>query len=207
MCQPLRPDIKFPRPIEDLRNQIFNNWQVSDGLLDKVVRYNKSARHYQWRSTCLKCGVYKWIGCSQLTHGKSKSCRGCAKGKYKFASVGELSASYWKAVLIKADLRHLEVSVTIQEAWELFLKQDRKCAYTKIPLKFGKSSRDSTATASCDRIDSTKGYIQGNIQWVHKQINEMKMSQSHDEFIKNCRLVAQNAKQHDPSQPSILSWV
>ena len=29
-------------------------------------------------------------------------------------------------------------------------------------------------TASLDRIDSTKGYVRGNIQWVHKDINWFK---------------------------------
>lgn len=29
-------------------------------------------------------------------------------------------------------------------------------------------------TASLDRIDSSKGYIEGNIQWIHKELNWLK---------------------------------
>lgn len=45
-------------------------------------------------------------------------------------------------------------------------------------------------TASLDRIDSSKPYIIDNIQWVHKDINFMKRTYSHDYFIKLCKLVA-----------------
>ena len=58
-------------------------------------------------------------------------------------------------------------------------------------IAFSKSSKDKTATASLDRIDSTKGYIDGNIQWVHKRINTMKMDMSQKDFIDFCKQVAQ----------------
>lgn len=45
-------------------------------------------------------------------------------------------------------------------------------------------------TASLDRIDSSKGYIEGNVQWVHKRINKMKLDDSDTEFIEWCRLIA-----------------
>ena len=41
-------------------------------------------------------------------------------------------------------------------------------------------------------IDSTKGYIVGNIQWVHKDINIMKNDLDLDSFIYYCRLVNEN---------------
>lgn len=45
------------------------------------------------------------------------------------------------------------------------------------------------ASASLDRIDSSKGYEQGNVQWVHKDINNMKQSFSQDKFIDWCKKV------------------
>jgi hypothetical protein len=45
-----------------------------------------------------------------------------------------------------------------------------------------------------DRIDSSKGYVVGNIQWVHKHINKMKNKYPQDHFIEMCRLVAENNK-------------
>jgi hypothetical protein len=43
-----------------------------------------------------------------------------------------------------------------------------------------------------DRVDSSKGYIEGNVQWVHKTINLMKQSFNQKEFIHFCKLVANN---------------
>lgn len=36
---------------------------------------------------------------------------------------------------------------------------------------------------SLDRVDSSKGYIRGNIQWVTKRINWMKGDLSMEEFL------------------------
>lgn len=46
--------------------------------------------------------------------------------------------------------------------------------------------------ASLDRIDNTKGYVAGNIQWVHKAINLMKLDLVQKDFINWCKKVAEN---------------
>jgi len=53
------------------------------------------------------------------------------------------------------------------------------------------SMAEGASTASLDRIDSSKGYVRGNIQWVHIAINFMKHSLPEEEFIRWCCLVAQ----------------
>lgn len=88
--------------------------------------------------------------------------------------------------ITNAKARDLEFSLSLKELWELFLEQDRKCAYTGILLTFARNPRTSDQTASLDRIDSTKGYIKGNVKWVHKDINLMKNYFSHEDFIKKC---------------------
>jgi hypothetical protein len=45
-------------------------------------------------------------------------------------------------------------------------------------------------TASADRIDSSRGYVEGNVQWVHKWINLMKLDHSQHDFISYCAAVA-----------------
>lgn len=47
-------------------------------------------------------------------------------------------------------------------------------------------------TASLDRIDSSKGYVEGNVHWVHKDINIMKWDFPLETFIKMCKFVAEN---------------
>lgn len=66
------------------------------------------------------------------------------------------------------------------------------CAISGLPIRYKNYIRDNTATASLDRIDSNKGYIKGNVQWVHKKINQMKWLFSKNEFIELCVAVAKN---------------
>lgn len=90
--------------------------------------------------------------------------------------------------------QRLEFSVTLEELWNLFLKQDKRCALTNVELTFTSNYRDykKLQTASLDRINSDKGYIINNIQWVHKTINILKRDVDQDKFIEMCKQVARN---------------
>ena len=55
-----------------------------------------------------------------------------------------------------------------------------------------KGRMENVQTASLDRIDSTKSYNVGNVQWVHKDINFMKGSLSENKFIEYCNLIVKN---------------
>ena len=66
-----------------------------------------------------------------------------------------------------------------------------KCALSGLEIQFGKHWKMmSDQTASLDRIDNTKGYITGNVQWVHKQVNFMKGTMEQTEFIEFCKLIS-----------------
>lgn len=89
----------------------------------------------------------------------------------------------------------VEFNITVEYAWSIFLSQDRKCAFTGEELHFTPSFYNKKhRTASLDRIDSTKGYVPGNIQWVHKDVNKLKKNFSDDRFIEICKKVAEHAK-------------
>lgn len=180
----------------DLSGKKFNNL---------TVKYKaSSARNgsVRWVCECV-CGNITTMSSDHLTRKTQpvKSC-GCLKKQIKgknhhqWTGVGEISGNWWYNHVkreIKQNNRHrLNVKVTIQEAWDLFLKQDRKCLLSGLPIKFGNTSTDNTA--SLDRIDSLKGYELDNIQWVHKDINFMKRIYSQEYFIKMCKLVAENNK-------------
>ena len=49
-------------------------------------------------------------------------------------------------------------------------------------------------TASIDRIDSSKGYERGNVQFVHKDINAMKWNLSLAKFMEYCKLILATAE-------------
>jgi hypothetical protein len=47
-------------------------------------------------------------------------------------------------------------------------------------------------SASLDRIDSSKGYVKGNVQWTHKTVNIMKQAMSDEELIDWCKVIVKN---------------
>lgn len=82
-------------------------------------------------------------------------------------------------------------NVTLQDLknqWEL---QNGKCPYSGIKLSLT-TVNNPIYKASVDRIDSSKGYIVGNIQWVSQAINYMKSTMSHEETLKLCKFIATN---------------
>ena len=97
--------------------------------------------------------------------------------------------------MVKRRRKKLTFDLNGKYLWNLFLKQDRKCALSGIEICFPKAwgaKSKTSITASLDRIDSSKGYVIDNVQWVHKQINTMKMNMSDNEFIHLCRMVTKN---------------
>ena len=84
-------------------------------------------------------------------------------------------------------MRGLEFKIDIQFGWDLFLRQEKKCALSGLPLTFSRHGQ----TASLDRIDSTIGYLPENVQWTHKAVNQMKMDLPEKDFINLCRTISE----------------
>ncbi len=125
-----------------------------------------------WKCRCA-CGNMTLVSGSALNRGRVSTC-GCKK------SWGKISGRYWASVRSNARNRNLVLAVTIEQAWTLFQKQKRRCALTGRRIGF------SPMTASFDRIDSKKGYLTGNVQWVHRDVNRMKQEFSEAYFVKTC---------------------
>ena len=71
---------------------------------------------------------------------------------------------------------------------EKFQAQEGKCALSGVKLTFGRNGN-----ASLDRIDPSKYYVEGNMQWVHKSVNKMKGGYPVNTFKKFCKLVGDNS--------------
>lgn len=131
----------------------------------------------------VSCGCYK----DEL----SRKRRG--KNHPKFTGFEEISGEYWGSLVDRAKRRSHQLDITAEEAWQIYLVQDKKCALSGLPICF--SSRydpDTEMTASIDRIDSNKGYTKDNVQWLHKLVNRMKMNLDEDVFIQFCRTISAN---------------
>lgn len=131
-----------------------------------------------------------------LTSGNTKSC-GCNSRKRgsshpNFKGYKEIQASHWGQYTKGAEKRMLEFDITMEYAWAKYLDQDCLCAYSGQPIFFPKTRKQKgDSTASLDRIDSSKGYVSGNVQWVHKEINRMKSNLPEGDFLKIIKNIAE----------------
>jgi hypothetical protein len=138
-----------------------------------------------WLCRC-ECGGQKITRSYTLSSGACRSC-GCVRpASVRKRVIGELTATRWG--ITRKNPRRLEFTITQQDAWDLFLKQNRRCALTGVLLTLPEHCKD-ISNASLDRINSSKGYIVGNVQWVEKKVNMAKQNLPEDEFIELCRKV------------------
>ena len=118
--------------------------------------------------------------------------------RWTSTGVGNVSGTLMTYLKGKAKNRGLVFEVTAEELWNLFLKQNSRCALSGVILVLetkinAQHNLDRTYhTASLDRIDNNKGYTIDNVQWVHKVLNHMRRQYSIEEYIAWCRLVTQH---------------
>lgn len=181
----------------DLTGKIFGWIKV---LSRATKKEGITGRSWFWNCVCSRCGGEYKTSSRNLTCGRSRSC-GCFnkskdKGKLYFGNkhsnwrgTGEIPADYWSAICYGAKKRNLPFEIDISKGWSLFLTQDRKCALSGLTLSFKtwESERNRTGSASLDRIDSSKGYIHGNVQWIHKDINRMKLNFDETYLLDMCK--------------------
>ncbi len=146
---------------------------------------------------CL-CGKTITTNLSQLISGRNKTCGHKRKGleSHRWTGYEEISGFYWGHIqqhCIRGG-KTIKFKITKQYVWDLFMEQERKCAISGVEIFFTDDFRGKRKdqTASLDRIDSNKGYIKGNVQWVHKDINRMKWHLPEKVFLNWCRLVIKN---------------
>jgi hypothetical protein len=171
------------------------------GWLTVTGNIKRDKKNKRYECVC-KCGEIRFHTKQNLMKGTLKSCgcfkassNGPAHGNWK--GVGKISSSFfcrWKEC---AKRRKKEFDLTIKDLSEKFEEQNGKCALSGIELKTPmnwKQGHDYSAyNASLDRIDSTLGYVKGNIQWVDKDINMMKQQFNQNHFIEMCRKVTECA--------------
>lgn len=156
--------------------------------------------HTRWMCKC-DCGREKVVSADHLTRKSSPviscGCKSIRAGSDNSQWTGyeEISGNWWYQHVTRERTQkyrdRVPVTITKEYAWGLFVKQDRKCALSGIELCI--SGTYQYNTASIDRIDSSKGYEIGNIQWVHKHVNFMKRTYSQEYFIKLCELICKHS--------------
>ena len=90
--------------------------------------------------------------------------------------------------------RFKEFNLTLEDLKILWEKQNGICPYTGIKLKLPSYTTKVPIEerASLDRIDSTKGYVVGNVQYVSTPINFLKGTMSDIQTKEYLKKIVQN---------------
>ncbi len=151
-----------------------------------VIAFEGSGRLRRAVCQCDCGGPLKRLRPNSLPYQRTNNC-GCIVSTY--GGFGELSLTKFSRVRRGAAERGIPFDLTIEFLWSLYQKQGGRCALTGVPIALSRHAavRD---VASVDRIDSSGAYEPGNVQWVHKQVNAMKMALTEERFIEICCQVA-----------------
>lgn len=169
----------------------------------KILHEHSKTRNGHIRYTCqCECGNTANVLLTHLRQGNTTSC-GCDRPigitHKQWKGVGDMSGDFWYNHVVrsasgdKGRRISVDLAITKEYAWNTFVSQGGKCALSGLDLKFPSKHKDKSWTASLDRIDSSKGYIEGNVQWVHKDVNIMKNKFDQEYFIEICKKIAGGA--------------
>jgi hypothetical protein len=93
-----------------------------------------------------------------------------------------------------------KIEVSLDYVYRVGSSQDFFCALTGNELEFTRGGQTwlgkwcNPNSCTIDRIDSSKGYVEGNIQLITWQANCLKQNVPNDEFIEFCKDVARYNK-------------
>ena len=164
--------------------------------------------------TCDNCGIKFEKPLSELTRnknlGRKNFCSRTCVGKNNTKNFGDKRSDYdisqhsgnsrdeftgLRALLRRIKSKYHNYDVDLIYLKELWDKQNI-CVYTGVELQLPKwkGVNNPLYTASIDRVDSEKGYVRGNIQFISITSNHAKNSMSHQQMINFCNLIIENKK-------------
>lgn len=109
-------------------------------------------------------------------------CKICLRDRTKLW----VKRNYLHALAMWTKRRDANTEITEVFLQKLFIKQKGRCALTGTVF-------DEIYKPSVDRIDSSVGYLQTNVQLVLNEINKMKTNLPLDVFLIRCKQVANHA--------------
>ena len=147
------------------------------GLINLNARYQKINRGEE--VNCSVHGLHKhWT----TFRNKSSRCDLCANERAILWRKNNPIKSLLRDAKYHSKKTKREFSICEQDVINLLEKQNNKCAISGLYF--------SEYKPSLDRIDSSKGYTQDNIQLVTFQVNRMKSDFEITDFINVCKQIA-----------------
>lgn len=161
---------------------------------------NKTTYRYQCDYDC----GHIFTRSAQCIRKEKAICRKCIPiGSDSKKRHGYIMGSYWITLKRGADARNIPFNITKEYINDLIILQNFKCAISGLDIYLAQTTEEFTSyvqTASLDRVDSSKAYEEGNVQWVHKVINKMKMDLSNKELIKYCCIISDHQRNKHESK-------
>lgn len=184
---------------------------IKSGMLTLTGNYRwKKTKNY---NTCMvevlcDCGNTKYAILTNFSQGTIKTC-GCrtrelmreAKlGNRKHTNYKHFAPYFLRQIkrhLTRGNNRKLEFNLTVKDLDELYENQEGYCYYSgrylMLPdFSLGHKYQQSDYDVSVDRIDANKGYTKENCVLCIRQINQMKMDLTVQEFYNLCNDVSNN---------------
>lgn len=171
----------------------FGNWTIVD------IDYNS-----RFHAICqCQCGEIRKKKIDELFKDQDQMCSKCffkAKKAQYFREYKVIPHFIFTQIKANASTRGLQFDLDLNFLENLLEVQNFKCAISGLPISgptelFVKDKKchynRKNTTISLDRIDNSSGYIKGNVQWVHKQVNIMKGTLKDEHFITLCKIISE----------------
>ena len=205
------PKVKLnKKPLHDITGRRFGYLEVLR------MEVTKNSHGNEWRAIC-KCHLcgredFECRPAAIKNPGKYKNYKSCGcdkshfisqtgKNSVNFKGYEEMNSWYLSDAKRRSKKLNIPFNLNMRFLWKLYLKQNKKCALSGLDINFaGKRNNITNGNISLDRIDSKKGYIKTNVQWVHKNVNLMKMYMEESVFLCLCKQIYLNGKNHIDTQ-------
>lgn len=173
---------KTPAVIDEKRCTHCGVMKLLSGFYTTGKCVNGNPKYNSW---CKSCIGEKQASYHKRTWGEDKL-------KYTAFKRTKTVRSYLQYLRTKAVQRKKGAEVISLDALELlWVTQEGKCALTGWPMTMELANGVVPTNCSLDRIDSSQGYVVGNVQLVCRSANVAKNNLAHAEFVKLCRAVVE----------------
>lgn len=152
------------------------------GFYTTGARVDGTPKHNSW---CKMCTKSKMASYHERTYGPDRL-------SFSASRRTRSPRAFLQYLLAKARRRgHTEIDVEyLLSLWEV---QNGNCALTGWPMSMLLGNGVIPTNVSIDRIDSSRGYVVGNVQLVCRAVNIAKSDLSVDQFFALCAAVMEKS--------------
>lgn len=196
--------IEYPLTGVYFTRKIYNKKEKFNDRCKKC--YSEFKRKSQCKGNLLKCLICnKFLPKDKFSdnkalkfrNGKEGRCKKCKSNQSKFARIQKDGNEKINRMILERFLSARDrarrngqaFSITRNDLQNLIIKQNYKCSISGIDLKFELSKGRVPENCSIDRIDSSKGYTNENIQLVCMAINQMKSDLKMEQLLFFCKKI------------------